>query len=168
MQEMNIKAFGPINTDLVNAISAAMDNLTPDFGMFHILLSSPGGETSAGVTGYNLIKNSPVPVHVHNMGEVSSAAMLLYLAGKIRTAAPISKFTFHPMALNINGTLPPQAVEENINLISSDITLYSSIIRKEAPKFCEKYDIEHILKHETVTLIDHKVCLDLGIITAES
>ena len=94
--------------------------------------------------------------------------MLLYLAGKIRTAAPICKFTFHPMALNINGTLPPQVVEENINLISSDIALYSSIVKKEAPKFCEKYNIEHILKHETVTLIDHKDCLDLGIITADT
>ena len=167
MREMTLKVFGTINTDLVNAISTAMDNLS-DCEIFHIILSSPGGETSAGVTAYNLIKTCPVPVHVHNLGEVSSAAMLLYLAGKIRTAAPICKFTFHPMALNINGTLPPQAVEENINLIASDITLYSSIVRKEAPKFCEKYDIEHILKHETVTLIDHKACLELGIITTET
>ena len=55
MPEMTIKVFGPIDANLVNAISTAMDNLS-GCGKLNIVISSPGGETSAGVTAYNLIK----------------------------------------------------------------------------------------------------------------
>ena len=52
--------------------------------------STVGGKV---ILPYNYLKTLPYIVHTRNIGYVESAAILPFLAGRIRSAEPMSKFT---------------------------------------------------------------------------
>jgi ATP-dependent protease ClpP protease subunit len=47
-----------------------------------ILISSPGGDTTAAFAAYNVLRNVKADITTFNIGHVDSAAMLLFCAGK--------------------------------------------------------------------------------------
>lgn len=62
----------------------------------HINMSSNGGWFSSAFEAYNFIKNSPIPIHIHNDGHIDSSALVIYLATPLRTASINSTFFIHP------------------------------------------------------------------------
>ena len=68
---------------------------------FYILISSPGGSTTDGITLYNFINSLPGKVIMHNVGIIDSIANVIFLASKERYATPHSSFLFHGVAFNI-------------------------------------------------------------------
>jgi ATP-dependent Clp protease, protease subunit len=60
-----------------------------------LLLSTPGGEVSAGLTIYNFLKSLPIQVNTHNIGNVDSIGNAIFLAGVVRKACKHSTFMFH-------------------------------------------------------------------------
>ena len=89
--------IGGINTENITTLNnyiTSIKNLTSNDTLI-INIDSTGGNVSDGIAIYNIIKKLPCNVITHNLGNVSSAAILLYMAGKTRTAADISKFMIH-------------------------------------------------------------------------
>ena len=156
--------FGDINNDFINALSKSIGALPKDAEGLFINISSCGGSVSSGVTAYNILKGLSIPVHTHNLGEVSSAAILPYLAGSTRTMEGIAKFMFHPFAIS-GGNMSYSEVIEKLKILESDLENYASIVKKEIPSFCKTHDIMDILKHQTLILTDNIECKRLGIIT---
>lgn len=138
-----------INT-LINYINS-IKNLTPNDTLI-ININSTGGNVSDGIAIYNTIKKLPCNVITHNLGDVSSAAILLYIAGKTRTAADISKFMIHPIVLNLNRICNYYQIKELINILEADINNYFSIITTEIPTITQKYDILNFLRYDALTL----------------
>ena len=62
-----------------------------------LYLNSTGGDLGSALALYNLIHKFPIPVSTHNIGEVSSSAVLVFLAGSIRYACNRSLFKLHSL-----------------------------------------------------------------------
>lgn len=153
MNSLTISHVGPIDDQFVNSIQRIIISQSNPLTHLTLQISSPGGSVIAGITAYNYLKSLPIDVHTHNLGEVSSAAILPYLAGNIRTAEDVSKFMFHPVEITLDGSLPFHKVEEILSNISTDISNYAEIIKKELPEFAEKHDIDNLLKHKSLVLL---------------
>lgn len=62
---------------------------------FIFLISSQGGEVLSGLTAYNFLHGLNVNITTFNMGQVDSAANLIFCAGNHRYALPTSRFLLH-------------------------------------------------------------------------
>ncbi|MGN0506667.1 MAG: ATP-dependent Clp protease proteolytic subunit [Lachnospiraceae bacterium] len=143
--------IGPINDENILTLRNFIyqhDQITS----LTINISSLGGTVYSGITIYNLLKQMTFPITTHNLGEVASSAILLYLAGTTRTAESISKFMIHPISIGVNGDLPYYKVQELLNGIDADINNFLSIMNKETNGFNGLYDIEHYLKNDSLAL----------------
>lgn len=136
----------------------------PEIENLTIEINSVGGITSIGVTIYNLLKSLPCKIHTHNLGEVSSAALLIYLAGDTRTAEDISKFMIHPIKMTLNDTLLRCQINEILQSLSLDIENYATIVNKETQKLKGVYDTNYYLNYESLHLNKEKA-LACGIVT---
>ena len=110
---------------------------------FYILISSPGGSTTDGITLYNFINSLPGKVIMHNIGIIDSIANVIFLAGKERYATLHSSFLFHGVAFNITqpGPLGEKELKEKIKIIERDQKLISEIIAERT-----KFPVEEIRK----------------------
>ena len=161
-QTININ--GDISNDLIGNLFNVFGNILPDTQKVVININSGGGAVPSAVTAYNMIKALPYQVETHNMGEVSSAAILIYLAGKIRTTEPVFKFMFHPFMIGGQGPMSYASVMEKLKILESDLKNYAAIVAKEIPAFCRDYDIDDVLKNQTVIVSDPDEAQRLGIL----
>lgn len=143
---------GPINDDFVNSIISIIASYTETPTSLTLKISSNGGNVNSGVTMYNYLKSLPYPVKCHNLGEVSSAAILPYLAGSVRTAEQFSKFMIHPLEMGLNSSMPLFKLREASNNLVSDIDTYERIVLAEVPNITDTYDIRHILECDSLVL----------------
>lgn len=135
-----------------------------DISKLTINISSGGGSVFSAITIYNYLKNLPYEITTHNLGEVSSAAILLYLAGTIRTSEDIAKFMIHPLAIGINGNLPYNKVSELLKSIDIDIKNYGIIVNGVTNNLQEKYDVEYHLKNDSLVL-NKTQAFECGLVT---
>jgi len=90
---LNIGLVGKIESTI---LSALMDYLEDAKKVFRcktarkkhlkitITICSPGGDSAVGLAIYDLIRSSGLPVRTRALGEVSSAALAVFLAGRER------------------------------------------------------------------------------------
>ena len=148
--------------DFINFVNS-IENIAPDDALT-ININSPGGSVSDSVAIYNIIKKLPCNVITHNLGEVSSAAILLYMSGKTRTAEDISKFVFHPPIRSLNGNHNYYQLKEVLENLTTDINNYCSIVTATIPTITEKYDILKSLTCEALVLTKNDA-VACGIVT---
>jgi ATP-dependent protease ClpP protease subunit len=132
--EFRLAFNGEINAMSTNAMRHRIATILEqkEFGSLMILFSSFGGQPREGVALYNFISQLPVPVHMHNMGHVESAAIPIFLAGKRRTAEPISRFLFHSYNWTFGpGTVRLPDINEASKQLSNEANLTVEIIKKE-------------------------------------
>ena len=60
-------------------------------------ISSDGGHTDDAFALYNFFKSLALPVAMHNIGNVESMAVIVYLAGSRRLAASNARFKIHSL-----------------------------------------------------------------------
>ncbi len=161
--DLRFDFIGPINDDNILTLRNYIFQ-NSEITSLTINISSLGGSVYSGITIYNLLKQMPFPITTHNLGEVASSAILLYLAGTTRTAETISKFMIHPLSIGVNGDLPYYKVQELLNNIDADITNYLNIVNKETNNFNGLYDIEHYLKNDSLAL-DLPSAYSCGLVT---
>ena len=162
-RELNL--LGDINPEVVNNLHNALTSIPPDTDKLVLNIGSGGGMVTSAVIAYNLLKKLPFPLETHNLGDVSSAAILLYLAGSIRTAEPVFKFMFHPFVIGADNSMSVSSVTEKMKILEADLENYAKIVKKEAPAFAKEYDVIDILKHQTVIITEPSEGLRLGILT---
>src|ERR1700691_5469910 len=93
-----------INTNTVNQLVQIV-NRQANSGTKRvtILIASPGGDVAAGFAAYNILRSIPnIELTTFNVGNVDSAAMLLFSAGKNRYSlpGPGPRFLIHGVSYN--------------------------------------------------------------------
>jgi ATP-dependent protease ClpP protease subunit len=135
-------AFGAdIYSEAVSNLRARIADIIErdDFGSLMILFSSAGGNTDNSLALYNFLTQLPVPVHMHGMGHIGSAAVPVFLAGSRRTCSPFARFFFHEYVWGFDGgdrTL--YQINEATDRLKSDIEFARKIMRSRA-KLPDKY-----------------------------
>jgi ATP-dependent protease ClpP protease subunit len=138
-----------------------------------IRISSAGGSlplSLAAIDQIEVLKSNVPGVVTHNIGQVASAANMLFLAADQRKATPYSSFLFHP---------PSESYPQNMlvqfkrNDASSIVNNLSSYIDFQAGYFYERtgcnpstFNILSALNVEDTTVTANKA-KELGIITEE-
>jgi ATP-dependent Clp protease, protease subunit len=77
----------------------------------HLLLSTHGGVVQYGITIYNFLRSLPIKVITHNLGNVDSIGLVVYLAGEERYACPHTTFMLHGVAMQV--PVPTSLFEKN-------------------------------------------------------
>lgn len=106
-----------------------------DFGSLTIMFSSPGGNSELSLALFNFISQLPVPVRMHAVGHVGSAAIPVFLAGSRRTSSPIAQFFFHEYGWTFTEHQTAKQIDTIVERLRSDIELTREIIkaRTQAP-----------------------------------
>ncbi len=102
--EVNITTAEQLQAVVANVVSQGHPEL-------HILLSTPGGAVQYGITIYNFLRSLPIRVITHNLGNVDSIGLVIYLAGEERYACPHTTFMLHGVALQV--PVPTSLFEKN-------------------------------------------------------
>jgi ATP-dependent Clp protease protease subunit len=121
---------GPINETPCNALRHRIASILerPDFDDLSLLFSSDGGNTDNSMALYNFIRTLPMPVNIHAMGHVGSAAVPVFLAGAKRTCAPISRFFLHEYGWTFEQRKTLVQIQEAVQRLESDVSIALKII----------------------------------------
>ena len=128
-------AFGSgIDGDTANHLRARICQILerPDFGSLVIPFASDGGSTDQSLALFNFISQLPVPVGMHAVGHVGSAAIPVFLAGSRRTSSRLARFFFHEYDWAFDGRQTGQRIEEAASRLRSDVGLSREIINARA------------------------------------
>ena len=128
-------AFGSyINVETANSLRAQICNVLArdDFGDLIIMFSSDGGDTDQSLALFNFIIKLDVPVRMHAIGHVGSAAIPVFLAADDRTAEPSARFFFHEYHWTFKGSQTLNRIGEAVKRLSSDIDAVKKIINARA------------------------------------
>lgn len=106
-----ISFIAPIAGPTVNQLLAVVNQqMAQGVKKITILISSPGGDTASGFVAYNFLRGLPLEITTFNVGNVDSAAMLVYCAGKNRYSLPGStRFLIHGNSLTVPPNVPIDA-----------------------------------------------------------
>ncbi|MDA8065676.1 MAG: ATP-dependent Clp protease proteolytic subunit [Thermaerobacter sp.] len=120
--------INPVTTEML--LRNVIEQIQKDVATIYLLISSPGGHVSSAVTAFNALSSLPLHLITHNMGIVDSAANVIFLAGAKRYALPNSRFMFHGLAADLNGTFDRNALKHRLDSLESDELLMTGIIEK--------------------------------------
>jgi ATP-dependent Clp protease protease subunit len=87
----------------------------------HILIQSAGGFVGDAVAMYYYLFKLPIDVITYNAGAVESAAVLPYLAGKIRRVSKAASFMIHKTSCP---PLPTGATADELRIRADDSDLH--------------------------------------------
>jgi len=108
-----IRFFSEVNPGTASALMRAIDSeYKAGTRRFAVLISSSGGDVLSGFTAYNYLKGLQIELTTFNIGNVDSAATLLFCAGKKRFSVPNARFLLHEGAVTFNLNVP--LVEANL------------------------------------------------------
>ena len=98
----------PIDSNTVNMLLSIVNNqIRAGVKKVTIVLSSPGGDTNSAFAAYNILRSLPVEITTFNVGNIDSAAMLIYCAGKYRYSFPSpARFLIHSNAMTLGAAVP--------------------------------------------------------------
>ncbi len=122
--------FGkPLNPDTAVSLTAACKILMVEkdnngnraYNKIELTISSPGGDIAAAFGAYNELKALDIEIECHNGGHVDSSAIMLMMAGTVRTAAHMSSFHFHQVGWNFGsqGYLPDYSITDASRWLST-------------------------------------------------
>ena len=104
----------------------------PNFGSLTLLFSSEGGSTDQSLALYNFLRLLPVPIHMHAVGHVGSAAIPLFLGAEKRTCEENARFFFHEYDWGFTERQTLQRIDEAVQRLNSDIQIARDIIRERS------------------------------------
>lgn len=95
-----------------------------------IQISSSGGSSDHGLLAYNYLSQLNIPKTTIGMGNVDSAAVMIFLAGDKRLAMPNCRFLLHEAITNVNGSFNDTKLHEIANLNERITQDYCRVISK--------------------------------------
>ncbi len=114
---ITITFSGQINIQSVKDFVESIKNLfadNPDCNKLVINMSSPGGDVELAIELYNFIKSLDCEVITINTSYVSSAAVIVFLAGDRRINLPFSSFYVHSISKKMDGNFTITELEREI------------------------------------------------------
>ena len=90
----------------INRLDASIEKKDKDYKRdpIRLYINSPGGEATEGFALISAMELSKTPIHTINMGECSSMAFLISIAGDKRFALPYSEYLMHDGSLFAYGS----------------------------------------------------------------
>lgn len=127
-----------------------------------ILISSPGGDTTAAFAGYNVLRRLPAEISTFNIGNVDSAAMLLYCAGHNRFSlpGPGPRFLIHGNSATSGIPMTSQLIGDQLAQVNNLNEMVVQAILSVAPG--RRADIENAVR--TQTILTPEQAMDWGIV----
>ena len=124
-------------------IATVEQKLKEGVNHFVLLISSPGGNVYAGISGYNFLKGIPAEVTTHNFGTTDSIATVLYCAGSRRYCVPHARFLLHGIGADFqNVRLNEKFLDEQMKSLKSDRENISKIIADACQRPLERVEQE--------------------------
>lgn len=169
----SVKVFftGVVTLNKVMSLSSALDEIGQNYkSATQVLLyiSSPGGDIDAGKIGYQVVKNSPIPVTTVNASSVESSATMIYCGAQKRQVMGDSIFLLHAPTV---GNAPRSNVSENMLDEKTEFTSRYRNVIKTIYQSCTHLTDEQIEKitysEDNHKLLDNKQALATGIATGE-
>ena len=112
--------MGDINQESVNRICSFFSNCVFDkIETVHFLIHSLGGFVSDGIFLHNYLSNLPLKLITYNAGNVSSIAVIVFLAGQERCSAESATFMLH----NPHVSAAPQTITAELIQIAASLDL---------------------------------------------
>lgn len=68
-----------------------------------LVINSQGGDVCAAFALIDVMVGSPIPIHTVGLGEVASAALLIFMAGKYRVLTPNTMVLSHQFTAGVYG-----------------------------------------------------------------
>jgi len=101
-----------------------------------LLISSPGGHVSPGITLYNFLKGLPVEVITHNFGQADSMAVSVFCAGAKRYCTPDSRFLIHGIGFSppAGSRFDERSLAERLEGLKNEREILSKIISQNSNK----------------------------------
>lgn len=96
----------------------------------YLLISSTGGYVNPAFAAYNLLRALPIELTTHNIGNVGSAANILFLAGRTRLACKSSTFFFHSTTGGVPG-VSAAALHSSVQGVEIDDERTAQLIASE-------------------------------------
>jgi len=131
--EINTETFARLTEILEQAVRGSTDRL-------HLLLSTPGGSVSHGLTLYTLLRGLPLEVWTYNIGQVDSVGVVVYCAGKKRLAAPQTRFLLHGISVELSGLYNARALRERLTALEADQQNICRVIAEATGQAIEKIE----------------------------
>jgi len=124
-----------------------------------IVISSGGGDTSAAFAAYNYLHSLPdVEISTFNVGNVDSAAVVLYCAGQNRYSFPATRFLIHGNSLQITGgaSMDAASLQGNLELLKNLNQMVIHVIASTAHKE-KQADIENAVHGQLILTPDEAI-----------
>lgn len=129
-------------------------------------ISTDGGSTSYGASIYNMIRSPPIPVTMHNIGNVESMGDILFLAADRRIAAPHSRFLIHSLHWGFgDGTVDHARLTEHVASLDNDRNRYIEIFKERTQDASDPLDILSCLT-DTARILSPAKAIAAGLIHA--
>jgi ATP-dependent protease ClpP protease subunit len=139
-QTIDAASMKALRKQLVTLVEAGVAEIT-------IVMASPGGLLFPALTTYSFIASLPANIDTHAQGFVASAATVLFLAGRRRSADRSAGFVFHPSLTTVQGSFNEQQMREQLAFMG-DVQGSVARIYRERTRLADA-DIERF-QRETV------------------
>lgn len=121
---INSKSLGNFTNAFLSAISQGAERID-------LYMHTDGGGTHEGFGLYGLIRSSPVPVVAHNIGNIESMGIVMYLAADTRIANPEARFLIHGLTWGFgNGTVDGARLIEYTERLAQDRQRYVELFKE--------------------------------------
>jgi len=132
-----IKFFVGIDVNTIDKLTRlVLEKLREGVERFVVLISSPGGNVFAGLSGYSFLKGIPAEVITHNFGSADSIATVLFCAGSKRFCVPHARFLLHGIGFDVTGPtrFNEKILDERIKSLRIDRENISRVIAESTGK----------------------------------
>lgn len=129
----------------------------------HVHISSTGGSTENGFALYEFFQSLPIPVTMHNIANIESMAVIVYLAGSTRLAASTARFKIHSLHWNTpDSTVDHRRLREWTASLDNDAERYAELFDLETEGAAAPIQVrEHLLGD--ACLLDAAAAISAGI-----
>lgn len=157
--DINAKTCGVFQSFCLQAIDQGASEI-------RVHLTSAGGSTQFGFALYNFIRSLPVPVVMHNIGNVESIAVIVYLAADKRLVCKQARFKLHPLFWTFGGvTNDHSRIREAVACLDNDLERYVQIFKDRTKGADETIDIFKCLSAKEL-ILDPAAATSNGISTS--
>lgn len=131
-----ITYFGDVNELMVGLlINFTLQAKVAGSSEIHLHISSGGGSLHAGFAAYHHLRSLNIPIITHNIGNVESSAILLFLAADVRRASPHSTFLLHDFHWGYPaGQVRAGVLREHLQTLDFDSNRYAEIFDERTQK----------------------------------
>lgn len=165
-----IHFFGPLSQASVEQLRNCVLTGTEQQGATEICLhlSSEGGNLTAAFTAYHFLRSLAVPVTTHNLGNVESAAVLVYLAGATRLAVSHSRFMLHSLHWGFTaGSVDHDRLAEHARSLDFDAERYAKVFDERTSGAQQPANVRQHLAGRA-SILEPQAAIAAGIATAIS